>query len=484
METTQELPPLTLEISSETAIERLFEEQQAYHPFVRRTTAPERIRKLERLRDKVMERRQDIHAALYADFRKPALEVDITEIAPLKFEIGHVTKALAGWMEPQQVRMPMTLVGTKSEVRYEPKGVALIISPWNYPVSLSLMPLVSAVAAGCCAIIKPSEYTPHASRVIKEIVGEVFDAREVAVVEGEVDVAKALLRQPFDHVFFTGSPGVGKEVMKAAAAHLASVTLELGGKSPTIVDETANLDAAAARIVSGKFVNSGQTCIAPDYLYVHERVQDALVEKLRARIRDFYGEFDAARAASADYARIVNEKHYARVKRLLDDALSAGAKLTAGGMTDAAHRYISPTLLTEVPMEAQVMEEEIFGPLLPILPFRSLDEAIATINSKPKPLALYLFSSSEANIEKVLRETSAGGCCINDTAIHFLHPELPFGGVNNSGIGKSHGHHGFLAFSNEKSVLYQRLPRSPLAKFYPPYTGTTQKLIDLMLKYL
>ncbi|NBC18310.1 MAG: aldehyde dehydrogenase family protein [Bacteroidetes bacterium] len=464
-------------------IDRVFALQHEYQPFIRRTTAPERVRKLQRLRAKLLERRQDLRDALHADFRKPPTEVDLTELMPVLLEIKHASKHLADWMQPKKVSTPVTLFGTSSEIRYEPKGVGLIISPWNYPINLTLGPLVGAIAAGCSAILKPSEHTPHATRLMKELLGELFDEREVAVFEGEVDVAQHLLDKPFHHIYFTGSPEVGKIVMRAAAEHLASVTLELGGKSPTIVDETADIDDAARKITYGKFANKGQTCIAPDYVYVHERVHDAFVEALQDNIHDFYGPDAEARASSKDYARIIHEKHHRRLEALYAEALEQGARSPVGQTQRSAPRFIDPTVLTDVPAEARIMQEEIFGPLLPVLPYQSLDDALDAINAKPRPLALYIFSEDEATIERVLNHTTAGGTSVNDTLLHYMHPELPFGGVNTSGIGKGYGYYGFLAFSNERPVLRQKLKRSPFQQFYPPYTKVTQKLVNLLVRY-
>ena len=467
----------------EDEIKRVFALQKAHRQPLRNTTARERIQKLKRLRAALFEHRQAIRDALYADFRKAPEEVDITEIFTVTTEIDHMARCLKRWMKPKKVRTPLTLLGTTSEVRYEPKGVGLIISPWNYPVNLTLGPLVGAIGAGCPVVIKPSEYTPHTTRLLKTMLAGLFDEREVAVFEGDYRVSQALLQHPFDHIYFTGSTAVGKLVMKAAAEHLTSVTLELGGKSPTIVDATADVEEAAAKIVFGKFTNKGQTCIAPDYIYVHETLHDAFVTALRDQIHAFYGEDAEARAATSDYACIVNDRHYERLRGLYQEALNRGAQAAIGASGNPEQRYLDPTVLTDVPLDAQIMQEEIFGPVLPILSFKTLDEAIDGINSRPKPLALYLFSYDKANIERVLSNTSAGGTCINDTLLHYLHPELPFGGIGASGIGKGYGYAGFLAFSNERPVLRQRLKNGPFKYFYPPYTKTTQKLIDLLLKW-
>jgi aldehyde dehydrogenase (NAD+) len=345
----------------------------------------------------------------------------------------------------------------------------LIISPWNFPVNLTFGPLVSAIAAGNCAILKPSEMTPATSALMKRIVGELFDESEVAVIEGDAATAEALLKKRFDHIFFTGSPAVGKIVMKAAAEHLTSVTLELGGKSPVIVDKTANLDEAARKIAWGKFLNSGQICIAPDYLLVDETIRTEFVEKLRAAIHPESG-------------WLVNDRHTARVKRLFDTAVGGGAQVVSGGAFE--NRAVAPTLLENVAADAPIMNEEIFGPLLPIIPYRALDDALRVIDAREKPLVLYLFSRSRAVIRRVLRGTRAGGTVVNDTLLHFYQHNLPFGGVGNSGVGKAHGFFGFEAFSNARGVLEQPLPVSGIQLLYPPYTKLKRKLIELTIKYL
>lgn len=432
----------------------------------------------------MFDRRDDIRAATYADFKKAPQETDLTEIKIVAEFADFAQKHVADWMAPETVDTPRTFVGTRSEIHYEPKGVVLIISPWNYPFTLTLAPLISALAAGNCAILKPSEYTPHSARLMREMIDELFDEREVALVEGDKTVAQELLKQPFDHIHFTGSPAVGRKVMKAAADHLTSVTLELGGKSPTIVDETADVADAARKIAWGKFTNTGQTCIAPDYVLVHERKHDALVEGLRQNIRSFYGPSAKAQRTSPDYARLVNDRHFKRVQSLYAEALDDGAHLAAGGDAAADERYFAPTLLTDVPRDTALMHEEIFGPILPILTYETLDDALDLINSKPNPLTLYLFTSSAATEEAVLQRTKAGNTCINDTLINYFNPYLPFGGAGHSGMGKSHGYFGFKAFSNERAVLRRTAGSSIMKMLYPPYHTAKRKVIDWLVKYL
>jgi aldehyde dehydrogenase (NAD+) len=347
-------------------------------------------------------------------------------------------------------------------------------------VTLTFGPLISAIAAGNTVILKPSEMTPHLSGLMVKIVKEIFSEDEVAIFEGDVKVSTALLELPFDHIFFTGAPAIGKVVMAAAAKHLTSVTLELGGKSPTIVDANADLKMAARTIMWGKYTNDGQTCIAPDHIYVHASVKDQFVALCKEVLEKAYGPDGDPRKNSPFLARVVNQRHTQRIKALLDDAKSRGATLLTGGAVDEQACYIAPTLLENIPAEAKIMQEEIFGPLLPIIPYDNLDEVIRRINADPKPLALYVWSKNEANIGKVMKQTSSGGACINNAVVHFLHGNLPFGGVNNSGIGSAHGHYGFMAFSHERAVV--RTQFSLATMFFPPYTDFTRKIVKLLIK--
>jgi aldehyde dehydrogenase (NAD+) len=469
-----------VESITQHAIQRIFDLQQRHHLEAAKTTASQRIAKLNRLLDAILRYRPQMREAMYADYRKPAFEVDAVEVLPITGAIRHAKSNIRNWMDEKAVPTPLAFFGGKSWVQYEPKGVCLIISPWNFPFNLSFLPLVSAIAAGNTAIIKPSEMTPHSSALIKKIVAEVFEENEVAVVEGDAEVAKALLALPFHHIFFTGAPSIGKLVMKAAAENLASVTLELGGKSPVIVDETADLPTAATRIVRGKFANCGQICIAPDYLLVQETVLPKLLDLLKKNLREGYGD-DPSKSDS--YPRIVNGRHFRRVKNLLDDAVLAGAKVEAGGRMNEAENYIEPTLLTGQPDDSAVMQEEIFGPLLPIRPYRSLDEAIAFVNDRERPLTLSVFSKKRRNIRRVLAETRAGNSCVNQNQLHFYNHDLPFGGVNNSGIGKSHGWYGFQEFSNARAVYKQQF-WGPSELLRAPYDKTKQWILDFAIKWL
>ena len=464
-------------------IARIREAQEIKSIELRGEPLANRKKRLKVLNDWIFANREKIKQAVHADFKKPLLEVDTSEIYPVVSEIRHALENLDGWAKPKKIDAPLTYLGTRAEVRFEPKGVCLIIAPWNFPFNLCLGPLVSCLAAGNTAIVKPSELTPHTSKLIKEMIDELFDEDVVAVVEGGIDISNCLLDIKVDHIFFTGSPAVGKVVMKAAAAHLTSVTLELGGKSPTIIDSTSSIADAAKRIAFGKFLNNGQTCIAPDYVLVEEKIKNKFIEALRKQVIALFGEQNSITENSPHYSRVVNERHFSRINQLLQDALQKGATLNMQGEVNARTNFIHPMILSDVSKDAKIMEEEIFGPVLPILTFNSAEEVIQLINSKPKPLALYIFSNSRKFRESVLSKTSAGSVVINDCVLQFTHPNLPFGGVNNSGIGKSHGQYGFMAFSNEKPVLRQKNGFSSLYFLYPPYTSGMKKIVDILLRW-
>jgi len=474
--------PDTTEPSEQPDLQAAFDKQRDTALRLRTSTPAERIAKIKRLLEAVQSYMPQWYEAGEADFKKPPAEMDLTEILPVVSEAKDAMRHLKKWMKPHKVRPTRMMLGNSAWVQYEPKGRCLIISPWNYPVNLTFGPLISAIAAGNTAIIKPSEMTPHLSALMGKIVREVFPEDEVALFEGDAGTSQALLELPFDHIFFTGSPAIGKVVMAAAAKHLTSVTLELGGKSPTIVDETANLKAAARNVLWGKFTNNGQTCIAPDHIYVHENVREAFIGHCVQALEDAYGKTAADQLKSRSLARVVNQRHTQRIGGLLDDARQQGAKVLFGGDVSVDECFIAPTLLSDIPRSARIMDEEIFGPILPVIGYTDLDAVIAEINAQPKPLAMYVWSKSELNIHKLLQNTSSGGACINMTVMQFVHGNLPFGGVNNSGIGNAHGEYGFKAFSHERAVLRARLPAAFL--FYPPYTKTTSKIVKLLLKIL
>jgi aldehyde dehydrogenase (NAD+) len=460
------------------AIETVFAAQRETAIALRASTAGMRIAKLRKLEAAVFANRGAIYRALAADLRKSEAEADLFDILPVISGIRHARRNLKSWMKPKRVAPTMMMFGTKARIRHEPRGVSLIIVPWNFPISLLLGPLTSAIAAGCPAIIKPSEMSEASSALMANMIHETFAWQEIALFEGDAAVSKALLDLLFDHIFFTGSPEIGKVVMTAAAKHLASVTLELGGKSPVIVDESANIAKAAKSVAWGKFINCGQTCIAPDYVYVHEARLPQFVDAMKNAIATMYG----AAAQSADYCRMINQRHFERVSRLIDDAAARGAAIAAGSERDATKKFIAPTLLTGVGDDALVMQEEIFGPVLPVLAYRNLAEPIAAINARPKPLALYVFAKDRARADRVLQETSAGGTCVNASIIQFGHDNLPYGGINNSGLGNAHGFYGFRAFSHERAVLEDKFSITPM--LFPPYTKRVKQMIKWTVRFL
>ncbi len=465
------------------SISALFQAQKAKSILLRQQPPKDRKKLLKEFSQLILAQRERIQVAVNQDLKKSFIEVDLSEIYPVVSEIRHVVDNLDEWVKPKKVDAPITYLGTRSEVKLEPKGVCLIIAPWNYPFSLCFGPLISCLAAGNTAIIKPSEMTPATSRVIADLVNEFFEESLVKVLEGDQQVSTELLKLPFDHIFFTGSPAVGKIVMRAAAEHLTSVTLELGGKSPTVIDETAQLSPAAKRIAFGKFLNNGQTCIAPDYILVHERVKDAFISNLKNNIIEMFGERGKVDENSRSYSRIVSHKHFQRLTKMVSEAIAEGAKVELSGAGNESNLFIHPVVLSNVPLKSRLMEEEIFGPILPIVTYSTEEEVIEMINSRPKPLALYVFSERSSFQKTMLSRTSAGTACINECVIQFTHTNLPFGGVNNSGIGKSHGHAGFLEFSNQKSVLKQLTRFSSMSMMYPPFRPRLKWMVNLMLKY-
>jgi aldehyde dehydrogenase (NAD+) len=464
---------------TEQAILRIFKAQKANAQNIANSNAKERKAKLRKILDWTLAHETEIGNALFADFKKNPTETNLGEVLGVVGEIKHLFKHLNSWMKPQSVPTPLNMIGSSAHVRFEPKGICLIISPWNYPFNLSIKPLVQAIAAGNTVMLKPSEMTPNTSTLLKKMLSELFEENEIAVIEGDASVSTMLLEQPFNHIFFTGSPAVGKIVMSAAAKHLTSVTLELGGKSPCVVDETANIKKTAEKIAWGKYINNGQTCIAPDYILVHQSVENELVTALKSSIEAMYGN-DAQ--TSEDYCRVVNNRHFNRLNNLLNEAVEKGATVRMGGQTDGAENYIAPTLLTDVNDSMKIMQDEIFGPILPIITYNSNEEAVEYIKSKEKPLAMYINSSKEKNIQYFMNNSSAGGTVINDSIIHYGHTEIPFGGVNNSGIGKSGGIWGFTEFSNQRAVLRQKF--GTFKMIYPPYTPFVNKLIRFFVKHL
>lgn len=406
---------------------------------------PYRLTALDRLREGIKDHEQELTDALHSDLGKSAFESYATEIGILLNEISYVQNNLRQWSADRRVSTPITLFGSRSSIHYEPRGVVLIIAPWNYPLQLSLSPLIGAIAAGNCAVVKPSSDAPHTATVIKKIIDECYEDEYIAATLPDNSITEELLKLQWDYIFYTGGEEYGKHVMEAAARHLTPVTLELGGKTPCIVDKDADLRTAARRIIWGKLVNCGQTCVAPDYLMLHTSVKERFIELLQQEIRNQYGE---NLIESPDYPRIVNLRHFDRLSAMLGDGT-----IISGGATNREQRYIAPTLITDVAETSPLLTTEIFGPILPIIPFDDIDDCVEYINTRPTPLALYYFTQSKKQARYIINHTESGGICINDTVVHVANNRLPFGGVGASGIGCYHGKHSFETFSHAKSVV-------------------------------
>lgn len=428
-----------------------------------------RIKRLKALKEIIIKRNQEIVEALRKDFGKSEFETFSNEIMTSLEEIKLAIKKLHSWAAPRKVKTPIAYFKSSSRIYYEPYGIALIISAWNYPFQLAINPLIGAISAGNCCIIKPSELAPNTSKLLSEIIKECFDEEYCAIVEGGAQETTALLNEKFDFILYTGSTHVGKIVAQAAAKHLTPVVLEMGGKSPCIIDNTADIEISARRIVWGKFLNAGQTCVAPDYLLVHKEVKDSLMKAIQKYIKDFYGDNPEN---SKDYCRIINEKHFDRLCALLEEG-----DIVAGGQTNRSQLYIEPTVIDHVTWNYPIMQEEIFGPILPIIEYEDLTNVIEMINAHEKPLALYIFSKNKKVQKKIINETSFGGGCINTTVLHAGNPYLPFGGVGSSGMGNYHGKASFDTFSHQKGILNKSLIVDP--KFiYPPYKNK----VDILKK--
>jgi len=451
------------------------------HPKIKNTTSKERIIKLRKLKKNIFLYRDEIKKALFKDFKKSSSDVDLTEIFPVISEIKHNIRHLSKWMKDEIVPTPLTLLGSKSYIKHEPKGIILIMTPWNFPINLTFISIINAISAGNSIIIKPSEISEKTSIIIKKIVANTFDKNEIKVILGGPKTAQKLLKLKFNHILFIGSPSIGKIVMQEAAKNLASVTLELGGKSPTIIDEKCNINKAAKRIAWSKFLNNGQVCIAPDYLFVHNKIKEKFIKQLILSIKDLYSN-DPIK--SDDYCRIVNKKHFNRLINLLEDAKQLGSNIIYGGNINEKENFIEPTLLDNISKKSKMYKEEIFGPLLPIFDFNKIEEVIEFINKNEKPLALYIFSKNNNNIKAIINNTSSGGVCINHSTLHYSNNNLPFGGINNSGTGRCHGIYGFHELSNKKSILKQVLTSSPTDFLFPPYNNFKNKLIEFTIKWL
>lgn len=426
-----------------------------------------RINALKGLRKLIIDNELSINKVLKADLNKSETETYLSEVGFCLEEIKYALRHIKSWTAPKRVTTPLTHTLAASKIYFEPLGVVLIIGAWNYPIQLLIAPLIGAIAAGNCVILKPSELAANTSHLLADIIPKYFDSNFITVVEGGKEVTQQLLEEKFDHIFFTGSTQVGKIIMSAAAKHLTPVTLELGGKSPCIVDADTHLDYTARRIVWGKFLNAGQTCVAPDYLLIDRRIKHELLERIKQSIQELYG---ATPETSPDYSRIINPHHFNRLCELL----SAG-EIIIGGDTNPTDCYIAPTVIDRVSWDDPVMQEEIFGPILPVIEYSDLHEAIAQVNARPKPLALYFFSKNKEHQDQVLRETSSGGACINDTLVHMAFPALPFGGIGDSGIGRYHGKAGFDTFSHQRSVLNKSFLVDMTLR-YAPYKGKLKVL--------
>jgi aldehyde dehydrogenase (NAD+) len=446
------------------------------------TDIRERIRRLRSMEGWILSNLPDIREALFQDLGKPDIEAEMTEAFGVLTEIRHAIANLPRWAADRRVETPLTMIGTQAWSRQEPKGLCLLIGPWNFPFLLMAGPLVSALAAGNVVVLKPSEFAPATARLIARMTEEALPSGVARVVQGDKDIAAALTRLPFDHIFFTGSSAVGRLVYQAAADNLVPVTLELGGQCPAIVTADADLRDAARKIAASKFFNCGQTCIAPDHVQVDAQVFDRFLDLLREQATALFGESAHIEQSSA-YGRIIHEQHANRLGDLLNDALASGAVLRYGGTVRPESRFIAPTIITDTRPSMRIRQEEIFGPVLPVERFESLDTVLAEYRRLPAPLAAYAFTRKRITFEHIRNGLSSGALLWNDCAIHFLHPGLPFGGRGQSGLGRSHGHAGFLEFSSQRSVQRQRIGWTGIRLFYPPYTPWTRRLARLLLRW-
>ena len=453
-----------MELLTDARIQDLLSRQKKFFAEGNTLSLTSRTNALQKLKTEILARQEELERALSADLGKSRQESYTSEIGFVLSEISHTCRHLKEWMKPVKTKSPLSVFPAQSRIVKQPYGSVLIIGPFNYPFQLLVEPLVAALAAGNCAVLSPSELTPHTSAVIRTIVESCFPPELVFCSDGGVENNDKLLHSPFDNIFFTGSTRVGKIVMRAAAENLVPVTLELGGKSPVIVGKTAKLNVACERIAWGKFMNAGQTCVAPDYVFVQREIFDEFIRTLQETIRRFYG---ADIRGNADYGRIICDRHMQRLSAILQrDA----AHIRFGGETDEADRYIAPTVLCPPDIDAAAcMEEEIFGPLLPVFAYDDVREPLAYINAKDKPLALYIFSEDEREIDRILKSTASGGVSVNDTVSHIINPYLPFGGVGASGMGNYHGEYGFLNFTHLRSVL-RRSTRICMRLAYPPFS--------------
>ncbi|MGY6560663.1 MAG: aldehyde dehydrogenase family protein [Luteibaculaceae bacterium] len=468
-------------VKSTVKIDALFKAQvQAFQQNLAGKPLAERKQDLKKIDSWVRNNTESILTALHKDAGKPRNEALLSEVKTTLTEIADNLKHMEEWNATERVAAPMSLLGTRSKVIRQPKGVALIIAPWNFPFQLTVIPLISAIAAGCRCILKPSEFAPHTAQLLEDMFLELFPAQEYAVVQGDVETAKALLALPFNHIFFTGSPQVGKIVMRAAAEHLTSVTLELGGCNPLIVEPNANLSDAATKIAWGKLINAGQSCVSPNLIFVPQASKEAFVQLVLEKIESIYG-LGSKAERNGDMGRIINANHFNRVKRLIDDALEKGAVSETEIYLNAETNFIGPVVLSNVTPDMNLYKEEIFGPVFPIKTYQNKEEIEQHLAQLPTPLAFYVFGD-EKEADKWIENSRAGTTAVNDTTLQVSHPNLPFGGCNTSGIGKCHGYYGFREFVNERAVLYQPVNFYSAKIAYPPFNGFKNKLIQLLAK--
>ncbi|MCK9163354.1 MAG: aldehyde dehydrogenase [Bacteroidales bacterium] len=456
----------------EENIEKIFESQKEYFLSDSTLDIDFRIRNLKALKQEIINNEEQIQDALFKDLHKSAEEAYITEIGILISEINLCVKKLSKWTKAKKVRSSLSCFPSKAKIISQPYGVVLIISPWNYPFQLSLSPLIGAIASGNTAIIKPAEYSPNTSLIIKKITDKIYDSNYIKTIIGGKDENQRLLDLSFDYIFFTGSPKLGKLVMEKASKNLVPITLELGGKSPCIVDKTADIKLSAKRIAFGKFLNSGQTCIAPDHIFIHKDIKEEFIKEIIVVINSFYTENEEN---SKDYGRIINELHFDRLSALLDNG-----DIIYGGKINRDNKFISPTLIENIRKDSELLHSEIFGPILPIISFENIETLIASIRIKPKPLALYIFSNSKQIQNKIISKISSGGVCVNDTIMHIVPENLPFGGVGNSGMGAYHGKKSFETFSHQRSVLIRK-NWLDITLRYPPFNKKKQSLIKKLI---
>ena len=438
--------------TSPDSIQEVFSAQRAHQWIQRRTTAAQRIEKLQRLRNVIASHTDEIKSALQQDLGKSPASVEQGDLGATYQEIDDAIANLESWMAPVEVKTSPAFADGRARMIYEARGIVLLFGPWNFPFNLVFQPLAQIISAGNCAIVKPNEVAPNVSAVSAKIIREVFQHEEVAVFEGDVGLANQLLELPVDHIFFTGSPAVGKIVMTAAAKHLASVTLELGGKNPVVIDRDADIADAAGKVAYMRNMNSGQVCLCPENIYIHEDKKDEFLAVAQATYQAmFYHEGELNQDAQG---RIIDERNLQRIKGYLEDAKDRGAQVVCGGEVNVASLTVHPTILTHVPMDAKIQQEEVFGPILSVITYRDISEVYQALHNQPKPLALYIFSRDDDFIDDVLANTSSGGVTVNNCILHVGEQNLPFGGVNNSGIGRYHGVHGFRELSHERAILY------------------------------